>query len=63
MGSSGAAAVGLVILGEYFRRRQETYSALADSLVGAGSALSFFTVFAAHRLYNLVGAGSRSAGW
>lgn len=57
VGSSGAAAVGLVILGEYFRRRRETYSALADSLVGAGSALSFFTVFAAHRLYNLVGSG------
>jgi uncharacterized membrane protein len=51
---SGASAVALLGAGYYFRQRDARFAVLAQALTGAGAALMYFTVFAAHRLYHFI---------
>lgn len=56
---SGCVLVGL---GHYIERRQETYRMLARVMTGGGSALFYFTVYAAYGLYHLIGVRAAGAG-
>ncbi len=46
----------LVLFGDRLRSRDEKYSLLAQVLIGGGSALFYFCVFAAYGIYHLIGA-------
>lgn len=59
---SGCAALTLLVAGQVFRRQAVPHAALAEALTGAGSGLLFFTVFAAHRQYDLIGSSLALAG-
>jgi uncharacterized membrane protein len=52
---SGVSAIALLGLGQHFGRRDARYALQAQALTGAGAALLYFTVFAAHRLYHFMG--------
>lgn len=51
----GAGGLGLMVLGHVLRRRAALAWQVPPALVGAGAAMAFAALFAAHGLYDLVG--------
>lgn len=56
---AGGALVGI---GHFVGRKDEKYTLFARVLTGGGSALFYFTVFAAYGIYHLIGAVAAGAG-
>lgn len=56
------AGAGLVAAGHAFSRKGDRHAVLARALTGGGAALFYFTVFAAYRVYHLIGATVAGAG-
>lgn len=59
----GLLAGGVLVgAGHYFEQKKETYRLLARVLTGGGSALFYFTVYAAYGFYHLIGGWAAGAG-
>ena len=59
---SGVTSAVLLLSGHVFHRKDARYAVLSQALTGAGAALLYFTVFAAHRLFHFIGVGPALAG-
>lgn len=56
------AGAFLVALGHFMNRKEDKYLVLARVLTGGGSALFYFTVYAAYGFYHLIGMGMAGIG-